>query len=140
MHVDNSKKISKEELMAKAKSVLNKAYCPYSNFPVGCAILYKDGCVITGVNVENVSFGVTNCAERTALFYGVTQGYQKGDIQAIAVAGQTKDFLPPCNVCRQVLVEFCEPNTAIYLLNGLDEIKEVTLQELAPYSFVSLTM
>lgn len=132
--------MQKEELMTFAKSVLKNAYCPYSNFPVGCAILYCDGNVITGVNVENVSFGATSCAERTALFYGVSQGYKKDDIVAIAVAGKTKDFLPPCNICRQALVEFCSPQTPIYLLNGKDEIKTLTLEELAPFSFLQLDM
>ena len=68
---------------------MEHSYCPYSNFPVGCAILYKDGTVITGVNVENVSFGATNCAERTALFTGVTKGYQKEDVEMLVVAGKT---------------------------------------------------
>lgn len=96
--------------------------------------------MITGVNVENVSFGATNCAERTALFTAVTQGYRKGDISAIAVAGKTEDFLPPCNVCRQVLVEFCSPETPVYLLNGNGDILSLTLAQLVPYSFTSLSM
>ncbi|HGR4856541.1 TPA: cytidine deaminase [Streptococcus pneumoniae] len=99
-----------------SKKVLKNAYCPYSKFPVGAAILFKDGKVITGANIENVSFGVTNCAERSAIFYGASQGYRKGDILAIAVAGETEDYLPPCNICRQVMVEFCEPDTLVFLL------------------------
>lgn len=130
----------KEELMDYAKKALKNAYSPYSNFPVGSALLLKDGSVITGVNVENVSFGVTNCAERTAIFTAVTNGYKKGDIKAIAVAGETDDFLPPCNVCRQVMVEFCSPDTPVYLLNGNNDILSLTLQDLVPYSFTNLDM
>lgn len=130
----------KEELMSYAKKVLKNTYAPYSNFPVGSALLLKDGTVITGVNVENVSFGATNCAERTAIFTAVTNGYKKGDIKAIAVAGKTDDFLPPCNICRQVMVEFCSPDTPVYLLNGNDDILSLTLQDLVPYSFTNLDM
>ncbi len=126
--------IDKVALMEQAKEVLKNAYCPYSKFPVGAAVLYKDGRVITGANIENVSFGVTNCAERSAIFYGA------GDILAIAVAGETEGFLPPCNICRQVMVEFCGPDTPVFLLNGKGEILELRLEELVPYSFVSLEM
>lgn len=138
--VTNLKTVTKEELMLQAKEALKNAYCPYSNFPVGSAVLYADGTIITGVNVENASFGVTNCAERSAIFAGVSQGYKKGDIKAIAIAGKTKNFLPPCNVCRQVMVEFCDSKMPVYLLNGQDDILTVSLEELAPYSFTSLDM
>ena len=119
--------IDKVALMEQAKEVLKNAYCPYSKFPVGAAVLYKDGRVITGANVENVSFGVTNCAERSAIFYGASQGYRQGDIAAIAVAGKTEGFLPPCNICRQVMVEFCGPETPVFLLNGKGDIFELKL-------------
>ncbi|WP_124059391.1 cytidine deaminase [Vaginisenegalia massiliensis] len=129
-----------EQLMEQARSVRIHSYSPYSHFPVGCAILMKDGSVITGVNVENVSFGVTNCAERSAIFTAVSQGYHKGDIQAIAIAGQTTDFLPPCSVCRQVLVEFCGPETPVYLTRQDGQIKSLSLAELVPYAFESLDL
>lgn len=132
--------LTKEELMQQAINVLDKSYSPYSQFPVGSALLLNDGRVITGVNVENVSFGATNCAERTAIFTAITQGYRKGDIVAIAIAGKTEDFLPPCNVCRQVLVEFCSPETPVYLLNGNQDILSLTLRDLVPYSFTNLDM
>ncbi|MBS4761315.1 cytidine deaminase [Carnobacteriaceae bacterium zg-ZUI252] len=132
--------MTKEELMSYAIKALDHSYAPYSQFPVGAAILLTNGEVITGVNVENVSFGVTNCAERTAIFTAITNGYKKGDIQAIAVAGKTEDFLPPCNVCRQVLVEFCSPEMPVYLLNGAGDILSLTLADLVPYSFTSLSM
>lgn len=87
--------MNKVLLMERAREIKEKAYVPYSNFPVGAALLVKDGTVISGINVENVSFGATNCAERTAIFTALTKGYQKGDFQAIAVKGTTVGFLPP---------------------------------------------
>ncbi|MFE3575154.1 cytidine deaminase [Lysinibacillus sp. NPDC059133] len=86
--------MNKELLMESARKMKAKAYVPYSKFPVGVALLLKDGAVINGVNVENVSLGATNCAERTAIFTAISNGYQKGDFQAIAEAGDTVDFLP----------------------------------------------
>ena len=127
-----------EELYVHAKNALEHSHCPYSNFPVGCAILYKDGTVITGVNVENVSFGATNCAERTALFTGVTKGYQKEDVEMLVVAGKTDYFLPPCCLCRQVLVELCPADTPIYLSNNKGELKETILRDLVPLAFTEM--
>jgi cytidine deaminase len=132
--------MNKEQLMERARMTLENAYAPYSKFPVGAALLLKDGTVINGVNVENVSFGATNCAERTAIFTAIANGYKKGDFQAIAVAGDTEDFLPPCSICRQVLAEFCSPEMPVYLTNGKKDILEVTLRELLPYAFTDLEM
>jgi cytidine deaminase len=132
--------MNKEQLMERARMTLDKAYAPYSKFPVGAALLLKDGTVINGVNVENVSFGATNCAERTAIFTAIANGYKKGDFQAIAVAGDTEDYLPPCSICRQVLAEFCSPEMPVYLTNGKKEILELTLRELLPYAFTELEM
>lgn len=132
--------MNKEQLMTHARAVLKQSYSPYSKFPVGAAILMKDGTVISGVNVENVSFGATNCAERTAIFTAITQGYQKGDFEAIAVAGETEDFLPPCNICRQVMVEFFAPTTPVYLTNGAGDIREFLLKDIAPLAFTELDM
>lgn len=132
--------MNKELLVEQAKKAKSNAYKPYSNFAVGAALLLKNGEVINGVNVENVSFGATNCAERTAIFTAIAQGYKKGDFQAIAVAGDTEDFLSPCSVCRQVLVEFCSPDMPVYLTNGKKDILTVTLEELVPYAFTKLEM
>ena len=84
--------MNKEQLMESARKMKEKAYVPYSKFPVGVALLLKDGTVINGVNVENVSLGATNCAERTAIFTAIANGYKKGDFQAIAVAGDYSRF------------------------------------------------
>lgn len=127
-----------ESLAAEAKKIKERAYVPYSHFPVGAAVLYKDGEVILGVNVENVSFGATNCAERTALFTGITKGYGKHDVAAIAVAANTEDYITPCSICRQVMVELCESETPVFLTNGKGDIKRVTVSELVPYAFERL--
>lgn len=132
--------MDKKQLVESALRVMERAYIPYSHFPVGAALLLKDGTVINGVNVENVSFGATNCAERTAIFTAVTNGYKKGDFQAIAIAGETEDYLPPCSICRQVMAEFCSPEMPVYLTNGKREIKELTLRQLLPYAFTDLDM
>lgn len=132
--------MNKELLMERARENKKNAYMPYSKFPVGAALLLKDGTVIDGVNVENVSFGATNCAERTAIFTAVAKGYKKGDFQAIAIAGDTEHYLPPCSICRQVLAEFCSPDMPVYLTNAKKEILELTLKELLPYAFTDLEM
>ncbi|MEK3856265.1 cytidine deaminase [Cytobacillus sp. FSL H8-0458] len=132
--------MNKEQLMESARSMKERAYAPYSKFSVGAALLLKDGTVINGVNVENVSLGATNCAERTAIFTAVANGYKKGDFQAIAVAGDTAAFLPPCSICRQVLAEFCMPDMPVYLTNEKKEILELTLKDLLPYAFTDLEM
>ncbi|AIQ52155.1 cytidine deaminase [Paenibacillus sp. FSL R7-0331] len=132
--------MNKEQLMESARSVKKSAYMPYSKFPVGAALLLKDGTVINGVNVENVSFGATNCAERTAIFTAVTNGYTKGDLQAIAIAGDTENYLPPCSICRQVMAEFCSPDMPVYLTNNKRDILELKLRELLPYAFTELDM
>ena len=132
--------INKEALMESARAIKSNAYIPYSKFPVGAALLLKDGTVINGVNVENVSFGATNCAERTAIFTAIAKGYKKCDFQAIAIAGDTEDYLPPCSICRQVLVEFCSPDMPVYLTNAKKECKEISLKELVPLAFTELDM
>lgn len=132
--------MNKEQLVESARKVKANAYIPYSKFPVGAALLLKDGTVINGVNVENVSFGATNCAERTAIFTAIANGYKKGDFQAIAVSGDTEDFLPPCSICRQVMVEFCPPDMPVYLTNAKKEILELKLVDLLPYAFTNLDM
>lgn len=130
--------MNKEQLVESARKMKERAYVPYSKFPVGVALLLKDGTVINGVNVENVSLGATNCAERTAIFTAIANGYKKGDFQAIAVSGNTVDFLPPCSICRQVLAEFCFPDMPVYLTNEKKDILELTLGELLPYAFIDL--
>ena len=125
----------KDELMYCARQVMEHAYVPYSHFSVGCAIQLQDGSIVTGANIENVSFGATNCAERSAIFTAASAGMRPGEVTAIAVVGDTEDFLPPCCICRQVMVEFCDPQTPVYLTRQDGEILETTVAGLAPLSF-----
>ncbi|MBG9984741.1 cytidine deaminase [Aerococcaceae bacterium DSM 111022] len=129
---------AKTELVEVAKKNCENAYAPYSNFPVGAALLLADDTIIDGINIENVSFGATNCAERTALFTAVTQGYKAGDFKAIAVAGETEEFLPPCSICRQVMIEFCDKSMPVILTRQDGETKTVTLDDLVPFAFDSM--
>lgn len=128
----------KIELFDKAKTMLNFSYAPYSHFHVGAALLTKDGKIYTGCNIENAAYGPSNCAERTAFFKAVSEGILKFD--AIMVVGgpngKIKDFCPPCGVCRQVMMEFCNPDEfKIFLAKSKDDIVEYTLKELLPLGF-----
>ncbi|PKK99365.1 MAG: cytidine deaminase [Tenericutes bacterium HGW-Tenericutes-2] len=120
-----------EALLARSK-----AYTPYSNFKVGAAILLKDGTYIHGANVENASFGLSNCAERSALFSLYSQGYKKEDIVSITIIANDHTPVSPCGACRQVMHELMPKNTKVYLANTKGEIKETTTDELLPYAFV----
>ncbi|KAM4611953.1 cytidine deaminase isoform 2-T2 [Polymixia lowei] len=109
------------------------AYCPYSRFPVGAAVLTADGTIITGCNVENASYGLTMCAERTAIQRAVAEGHRK--FTAIAVACDIKDqFVGPCGACRQVLREFGS-DWIVYLTKLDGSYKETSLNELLPLAF-----
>lgn len=128
----------KIELFDKAKTMLNFSYAPYSHFHVGAALLTKDGKIYTGCNIENAAYGPSNCAERTAFFKAVSEGILKFD--AIMVVGgpngKIKDYCPPCGVCRQVMMEFCNPDEfKIFLAKSKDDIVEYTLKELLPLGF-----
>ena len=100
-----------EQLVSKAFEMLERSYVPYSNFPVGAALLCTDGTVFTGCNVENAAYGSTICAERTALVKAVSEGHTD-NFKAIAIAGQGGDYCWPCGSCRQMLYEFA-PQMAV---------------------------
>lgn len=124
-------------LVEAACEAMKAAYVPYSRFHVGAALLTKEGKVYTGCNIENSSYTPTNCAERTAFFKAVSEGER--DFEAIAVVGgaeaRLSSFTAPCGVCRQVMREFCDPETfRIILFDGKDE-REYLLKELLPVSF-----
>ncbi|XP_017291623.1 zgc:103586 [Kryptolebias marmoratus] len=121
------------ELVSKCLEARDRAYCPYSRFPVGAAILTADGAIITGCNVENASFGLTVCAERTAIQRAVAEGHRR--FTAIAVTCDIKDrFVGPCGACRQVLMEFGSDWT-VYLTKPDGAYKETRLSELLPLAF-----
>jgi len=127
-----------EKLIRAALDARKTAYTPYSHYRVGAALLTKDDEIICGGNIENASYGATNCAERTAVFKAVSEG--KRDFKAIAVAGglegeEPSDYAYPCGICRQVLSEFAEEDFKVIVAKSVSEYQEYTLKELLPYSF-----
>lgn len=124
-----------KKLQEAAIKAMENAYVPYSHFKVGAALLLKDGSVVMGCNVENASYGLCNCAERTALFKAYSDGVQKDDIVAMSIAGATDGPISPCGACRQVMSELLNPETPVYLTNVKGDLKEVTVKDLLPYSF-----
>ncbi|WP_274376813.1 MULTISPECIES: cytidine deaminase [Fervidobacterium] len=126
---DKERKIN--ELIEIAKEVREQAYAPYSNFKVGAVLVTKNGKVFTGVNVENASYGLTNCAERTAIFKAVSEGER--DFDTLVVIANTDKPVAPCGACRQVMAEF--GNFKVILANTKGDWIETTVQELLPYGF-----
>jgi cytidine deaminase, homotetrameric len=123
-----------EILIDEAIQAREKAYVPYSNFKVGAAALFEDGKIYSGCNIENASYGATNCAERTAIFNAVAKGNRV--LKAIAVIGDTNSFTSPCGICRQVIAEFAEsPEIKIIIIKNHKEYIVKTLDEILPGSF-----
>jgi len=121
------------KLIFVAKKAMERAYAPYSNYKVGAALVCSDGTVFKGCNIENASYGLTNCAERTAIFSAIAAGKKEFKAIAIAASGEPTPF--PCGACRQVLAEFCGPDFPIYVASGADTYETTTLDELLPHSF-----
>ncbi len=124
--------ISVEKLIEKAKEARNRSYSPYSRFPIGAALLTEDGEIFTGTNIENASYGLTNCAERTAIFKAVSEGYRK--FKMLAVVADTKRPVPPCGACRQVINEF-GGKIRVIMANLEGDIVELTGADLLPGAF-----
>lgn len=120
-----------QKLMDCAKKARENAYSPYSHFAVGAALLCEDGTLYEGCNIENASYGLTNCAERTAIFKAVSEGHIK--FKALAVVADTEGPCAPCGACRQVMAEFKIP--LIIMGNLMGNIKMVTIEEVLPFSF-----
>ena len=118
-----------EELIAKAKEASTQAYAAYSQFRVGAALLTKGGEVFVGCNVENISYGLTNCAERSAIFSAVSAGIR--DFTQIVIFADSKVPVSPCGACRQVMAEF-SPNMEITSVNASGEVFHATLEQLLP--------
>ena len=132
-----------EKLIDTAIEQLKFSYTPYSNFKVGAALLTKSGQIYTGCNIENASYTPTNCAERTAFFKAVSEGVR--DFQAICIVGgkngKLTEYTAPCGVCRQVMMEFCNPKTFQIILAVDKERYEIyTLEELMPLGFGPLNL
>lgn len=124
-----------KELIKQANLGRECSYSPYSNFKVGAALLLKDGSYIRGCNVENVSYGLSNCAERTTLFKMISEGKNKEDVLAMAIVADTTLPVSPCGACRQVMAELLKADTPVILANLKGDYKQVTVAELLPYSF-----
>lgn len=122
-----------EELASEAKQAMKMAYVPYSKFPVGAALEAQDGTIYHGCNIENSSYGLSNCAERTAIFKAVSEGVTS--FKSITVIGDTAGPIAPCGSCRQVIAEFCAPNMPVYLTNLKGDVHQTTVEQLLPGAF-----
>ena len=130
--------IEETELVRLALEARKLAYAPYSGYTVGAALLAVDGHRYLGGNIENASYGATNCAERTAFFKAVSEGER--EFAAIAIAGGKAletpvDYAYPCGICRQVMQEFCKDDFVIYVVKSEQEYRRYTLKELLPFGF-----
>jgi len=128
----------KMEFARLAKEAAQQAYVPYSKFPVGAVLIASDGTVFQGCNIENASFGLSNCAERTAIFKAVSEGYR--DFREIYIYGETAEPISPCGACRQVLSEFCSDEMPVYLLSQDLQVLESSIGGLLPYHFKKADM
>ena len=136
--MQNLEKSMISKLIETAMEQLKFSYTPYSNFKVGASLLTKNGQIYTGCNIENAAYTPTNCAERTAIFKAVSEGVREFD--AICIVGGKDgiltEYTAPCGVCRQVMMEFCDPETfQVILVNTPDDFKIFTLEELLPGAF-----
>ncbi|HFJ9444276.1 cytidine deaminase [Bacillus tropicus] len=125
--------MDKKKYIEEANKMLEKAYIPYSKFPVGAALVTKEGKIYTGCNIENASYGLCNCAERTAIFKAVSEGER--DFSYLVITGETDGPISPCGACRQVIAEFCDPKMPVLLTNVKGDEKEVTVERLLPGAF-----
>lgn len=123
----------KEKLIFNAKQAREKAYTPYSSFKVGAAVLTSSGNIYSGCNIENASFSLTCCAERTAIFKAISEG--EDQFEAMAVIADSEGAISPCGACRQVMAEFFDKDTQIFLTDISGDTKITTINELLPFSF-----
>jgi len=122
-----------EQLLEEAKKAREFAYVPYSKFKVGAALLTEDGQIIRGCNIENASYGLCNCAERTALFKAISEGITK--FKAMAIVADTDGPCAPCGACRQVISELTPKGMPIYLTNLKGDVTETNIETLLPGAF-----
>ena len=125
-------------LLAEARACIELAYAPYSHFHVAAAVIDDQGRLFTGVNIENVSYGLTICAERVAIFSAIAAGARR--IAAIAVTAQKLQTITPCGACRQVMVEFCPTTTPVFLDGGNSRCRETTVGALLPEAFTPIDL
>lgn len=133
-----------KELIKRAFEAQTRAYAPYSGFRVGAALFSTGGRIYEGCNIENASYGAANCAERTAFFKAVSEGER--NFQAIVIVGKPDseekfEYCPPCGICRQVMAEFCDPQTfQIILAKSVEEYQVYLLEELLPLGFTGSSL
>ncbi|NLR74984.1 cytidine deaminase [Leeia aquatica] len=127
--------MDRQALVEAARLAREGAYVPYSRFQVGAALRTRDGRVFTGCNIENASYPLCNCAERTALFSAIAAGMRPGEVAELAVIGDTEGPISPCGACRQVMLELCAPDTPVILANLGDARLVTTVGELLPFGF-----
>lgn len=128
--------LSAEALLEQARLAAENAYAPYSDFPVGAALLAENGEIYRGVNVENASFGLTLCAERTAIVKAVSEGQTRFQAIAVWASRRPHGSVTPCGACRQVMAEFLQPDTPVILSDAeTGQIQSMTLSELLPKAF-----
>lgn len=129
---------TKQKLFKAAKKAQKNAYVPYSNFPLGAAVLTEDGSIYNGANIENSSFSLTNCAERSAIFSAVSDGKEK--IEALLIVSSTSNPVTPCGACRQVINEFADGEIEIIMMTEEGEELTMTNLELLPGAFSDESM
>lgn len=125
--------VQKQLWIQKANEMLTKAYVPYSHFPVGVALVTTDGKIYSGCNIENASYGLSNCAERTAIFKAISEGER--EFSYLVITGDTDGPIAPCGACRQVIAEFCPSTMPILLTNKKGDQMETTIASLLPGAF-----
>ncbi len=125
--------MKEQALIQAALEARERAYCPYSEFKVGAAVLSEEERIFDGCNVENASYGMTRCAEQVALLKGVSEGARR--FKMIAIASQTEPPVGPCGMCRQMLIEFCDPELLILLVNPAGSLRRFRLRDLQPEGF-----
>ncbi|SFL26131.1 cytidine deaminase [Halanaerobium salsuginis] len=128
----------KDKMFKLALTAQKNAYVPYSKFPLGAAVLTEDGSIYTGVNIENAAFGLTNCAERSAIFTAVSAGKQK--IEALVLVSSTEHPITPCGSCRQVIKEFADQEIEIVMMTESGQELTMTSTELLPGAFTDDSM
>ena len=126
-----------KDILDRAFEVMEKAYAPYSKYHVGACVKTKDGKYHVGANIENASYGLTNCAERSVLFHVYSLGYRQGDIESMALVTRGNTLGSPCGACRQVMVELLNRNTPVVIANTNSQAMVTTIDELLPFSITS---
>ena len=127
--------LSLDKKIELAKLARSRSYSPYSKFAVGAVCIFKDDSYVLGCNIENASYGITNCAERSAIFSAVSLGFNTLDIIEIVIIADTLLPVSPCGACREVMRELLDENTTVTLLNMNNDVKTLKVKDLLPYAF-----